>query len=51
MFFTKLILLRSYFNVNDVCCYRGDGYFNLEEVLSDYNLDYIKEARLSVYKN
>ena len=39
MFSAKLILLCSYFDVAVVFCYRGDGYFNLEEILSDRNLD------------
>ena len=44
MFFTLLglILSRSYFDVNDDWCNRGDGYFNLEEIASDHNLDHTK---------
>ena len=46
MFFTKmdLILSRSYFDINDLWCNQGDGYFNLEEISGkfptyrDYNI-------------
>ena len=44
MFFSMsgLILSRCYFDVNDVWCNRGDGYFNFEEIFSDHNLDHTK---------
>ena len=44
MFFTMLglILSRFYFDVKDVWCNRGDGYFNLEEISCDHNLDHMK---------
>ena len=46
MFFTKmdLTLSPSYFDINDLWCNQGDGYFNLEEISGkfptyrDYNI-------------
>ena len=42
MFFTMLILLRSYFDVNNDWLNGGERNLSLEEFSSDRNLDHTK---------